>query len=58
MKYKFNMNLKVVYGGSINENNISLLNNIDNIDGFMIGGSCIKADKFLKIISIINSYDK
>ena len=55
---KFNMDLKVVYGGSINENNISLLNNIDNIDGFMIGGSCIKADKFLKIISIINSYDK
>lgn len=55
---KFNLNLKVIYGGSINEDNICLLVKIDNIDGFMIGGSCTKSDKFLKIISIINEFDK
>ena len=54
----YKMNLKVVYGGSVNIKNIENLNKIDNIDGFMIGGSCTKSDEFLKIISIINDYDK
>lgn len=57
IKEKYNMNIKVVYGGSINDNNIDDLNKIDNIDGFMIGGSCTNPEKFLKIISVINGFD-
>lgn len=52
---KCKLDLKVVYGGSVNENNIENLNKIDNIDGFMIGGSCINPQKFGKVIKIINS---
>lgn len=55
---KFNMNLKVVYGGSVNDKNIRNLVNIDNIDGFMIGGACTNIDKFLEIIRVVNDYDK
>ena len=54
----FNMNLKVVYGGSVNDKNIRNLVNIDNIDGFMIGGACTNIDKFLEIIRVVNDYDK
>lgn len=57
IKKRYNMNIKVVYGGSINDTNINNLNKIDNIDGFMIGMSCTNPYKFLKIISIINGYD-
>ena len=55
---KFNMNLKLVYGGSVNDKNIRNLVNIDNIDGFMIGGACTNIDKFLEIIRVVNDYDK
>lgn len=54
---KYKMQVKVLYGGSVNEVNVEILNKIDNIDGFIIGGACTKADKFLKMISIINNAD-
>lgn len=49
------LDLKVVYGGSINDKNIEVLKNIDNIDGFMVGTSSVDTKKFGKIIEIINS---
>jgi len=45
---------KVLYGGSINENNINDLNTIDIVDGFLVGGACLVPDKFIKIIETIN----
>lgn len=52
-------NLKVIpfilYGGSINENNIKSLNKIKNVDGFLIGNSASDADKLIKIIEVIDS---
>lgn len=54
---KYKMNIKVVYGGSVNDNNIESLNKIENIDGFMIGGACTNSKKFLKIIEIVNGVD-
>ncbi len=44
-------NIKVLYGGSVNETNIKELNKIENIYGFLIGGASTKADVFLKIIN-------
>lgn len=55
---KYKMNIKVVYGGSVTDNNIELLNQIDNVDGFMVGGSCTNSDKFLRIIDVVNNRDK
>lgn len=43
----------ILYGGSVNEKNIKQLNEIDNLDGFLIGNSSCDVDKLTKIIEII-----
>ena len=43
-------NLKVLYGGSVNSNNINQLKSIENIDGFLIGGASQDHKKFIDII--------
>ena len=43
-------NLKVLYGGSVNSNNINELKSIENIDGFLIGGASQDYKKFIDII--------
>ncbi len=51
----FNQKIKVMYGGSINENNISYLKDIEVLDGFLIGSASIDPTKFIKIIDkVIN----
>lgn len=47
---EFNLNPKVLYGGSTNEKNITELNTINLIDGFLVGGACLIPEKFKKII--------
>ncbi len=44
----------VIYGGSVNEHNIDELNSIDNLDGFLVGGACLRPEKMKKIIETIN----
>ena len=41
---------KVLYGGSVNANNIIELKNISMIDGFLIGGASQDSKKFIDII--------
>ena len=41
---------KVLYGGSVNPNNIKDLNEINQIDGFLIGGASQNPNKFIDII--------
>jgi len=41
---------KVLYGGSVNPQNISDLKVITNIDGFLIGGASQNAKKFIDIV--------
>ena len=41
---------KVLYGGSVNSKNINTLKNIDNIDGFLIGGASQDSNNFIDII--------
>ena len=41
---------KILYGGSVNTNNASILKKIPNIDGFLIGGASQKPKKFIDII--------
>lgn len=47
--------IKVLYGGGINDININKLNTINNIDGFLIGDASIDAYKLLSIISVIRN---
>ncbi len=41
---------KVLYGGSVNPQNIKNLKKINNIDGFLIGGASQNAKKFIDIV--------
>jgi len=41
---------KVLYGGSVNSQNINLLKKIDNVDGFLIGGASQNSNNFIDII--------
>ena len=51
IKSKFiNKSPKVLYGGSVNANNITELKNISMIDGFLIGGASQDSKKFIDII--------
>ena len=36
---------KLLYGGSVNDDNVSILKNINNIDGFLIGGLSLDVNK-------------
>ena len=51
IKSKFKDKLpKVLYGGSVNPQNINNLKEINNIDGFLIGGASQNAKKFIDIV--------
>ena len=41
---------KVIYGGSINDKNISLFSSISEMDGFLIGGASQSSKKFIDIV--------
>ena len=43
---------KVLYGGSVNDNNIEKLNKL-NIDGFLIGTAALDKEKISKIIEVV-----
>ena len=51
IKSKFkNKSQKVLYGGSVNPHNIINLKEINNIDGFLIGGASQNVKKFIDIV--------
>lgn len=45
-----NNKCKVIYGGGINTNNVSILKEITELDGIMVGSNSIDLDKFKEII--------
>lgn len=45
-------NVKVLYGGSVNEHNIATLNEINELDGFLIGSAALDPDRLLKILEV------
>lgn len=51
---KYNIEVKVLYGGSVNNENIIELEKISNIDGYLVGGCSIKIDNFIEMIKIVN----
>ena len=46
----YHVNLKVLYGGSVNISNINELNKVSSIDGYLVGGSSIKKEEFQELI--------
>ena len=49
-KLKNGKKIKILYGGSVNSNNIRNLTRISGINGFIVGGSSLKSKKFIDII--------
>ena len=49
---------KVLYGGSVNDNNIDELNKINVLDGFLVGGASNDYKKVIKMCEIINNSTK
>lgn len=45
--------MKVLYGGSVDEKNIHDICKIENLDGVLVGNSSTDADKFLHIIEVV-----
>ena len=41
--------VSILYGGSVNEKNASIISNIDGVDGFLIGGASLDVNKFYTI---------
>ena len=48
--FKIKINPKVLYGGSVNKNNIGLFSQIAELDGFLIGSASQTSKKFIDII--------
>lgn len=51
LNYKY-ASIKVIYGGGINEKNIERLNEITNVDGFLLGSVALDYSKLNKIIEV------
>ena len=45
---------KILYGGSVNDENIEMLIDVQNLDGVLIGGTSLKVDKMAAILSSVN----
>ncbi len=50
---KYKINIKVLYGGSVNNDCINELEKIDNIDGYLVGGCSIKKEEFNRLIKSV-----
>ncbi len=49
----FNYKIKVLYGGSVNDKNISELSEIDVVSGFLVGGASLDVNKVFKMKEVI-----
>ena len=47
-------NISILYGGSVNPNNCKKILDINNVDGFLIGGASLDPQKFLNIYTQMN----
>lgn len=50
----YNISVKVLYGGSVNDANVKELSLINNIDGYLVGGCSLNIEKFKKLIEYVN----
>lgn len=48
----YEVNLKVIYGGGINEENAQKINNIKEIDGLLIGNASLNSERIKKLYEL------
>jgi triosephosphate isomerase len=54
IKKLYNVDVKVLYGGSVNLENAESICSINNVDGLLIGGASNDPNNMLNIINKIN----
>jgi len=47
--------MRILYGGSVNPDNVDVLMSQDDVDGALVGGAALKADSFCRIINFKKS---
>jgi len=52
------LNLRILYGGSVNSSNVTEFVSHSEIDGALVGGASLKADEFVNIVSQTASIKK
>ncbi len=52
VKKRYKHNISVIYGGSLNENNLVDFNLADEIDGFLIGRASLNFNQFKKMVNL------
>ncbi len=50
---KYQINIRVLYGGSVNKDNIKSIIDIDNVDGVLIGGASIDSNNLLSMLNLV-----
>lgn len=50
---QFNVNVKVLYGGSINKNNIVEFDSVEELDGFLIGKASCDSKEIIDILNLV-----
>ena len=53
VKEHYQVDIKVLYGGSVNNDCIKTLEEIDNVDGYLVGGCSLKNEEFEKLINSV-----
>lgn len=48
-----NKNFKIIYGGSINSENVEGFVDLDNLDGMLVGGASLDANEFYKVVKAV-----
>ncbi|PSC67648.1 triosephosphate isomerase [Micractinium conductrix] len=48
--------LRILYGGSVNEGNCGTLANLEDVDGFLVGGASLKGPSFIDICNAQNKH--
>lgn len=46
--------VRIIYGGSVNSDNVAALSAQDDIDGALVGGASLKPESFVKIVMGVN----
>ena len=58
IREKYDLNMPVLYGGSVNKDNIKTLVNLKNVDGFLVGGASLDISAIEEILKVMNETRK
>ncbi len=53
IKSLLDYDVKILYGGSVNSKNIEILNAVNVVSGYLIGGASTKIDELIKISEVV-----